>query len=63
MNTMELAVAVQTALFISKSQKHVCTHLLVHCFECPWQNREAADIARPQSKIKTMSSSVVTLKQ
>lgn len=62
MNTMELAVAVQTSLFIPKSQKHAHTHLLGH-FECPWQKSDAIDIMCPQSKIKNMSSSVVNLKQ
>lgn len=62
MNTMELAVAVQTALFICKGHKHACIHLLRHC-ECPWQNSDAIGIGCPQSKIKTMSPSVVNLKQ
>lgn len=62
MNTIELAVAVQTALFISKSQKHTCTHLPGH-FECPRQNSDATDILCPQIKIKTMSSLLDNSKQ
>lgn len=54
-NTIELAVAVQTALFISKSRKHACTHLLGH-FECPRQNGDVIGIICPQTKIKNVSS-------
>lgn len=50
-NTIELAIAVQTTLFIFKSQKHACTHLLGY-FECPWQNSVTISIMCPQRKSK-----------